>query len=248
MKGARNSKGFTLIEVILFLAITGLMLTGVLIGVSGVVNTQRYDETVESVFDYMQGQYNLVDNVRNNRPANLDCSSTQPAVQNMSANNPRGTTECTIVGRLLASTNGRDITSSPVYAREPVATVTATNETDLLNALGIAKLDASLNQDEEEYAVPWQAQIYTNPLLPSASNEFAILILRLPTNGLTRTYVADSVPGTLSTMWDPPSASDINLCINQQGLTTNPARGVRVVQGASNSNGVRLISPGDGVC
>ncbi len=245
MMGTHSRKGFTLIEVILFLAISGLMLLGVLVGVAGSINRQRYDEATGSFLDYMQSQYNLNDNVRNNRPNTRGCKSG--AIVSNATDQPRGTSDCTVAGRLISSTDGVTITSQPIYSTSAGLKNPAT-ETALLNSLGLIVAPDDLTSDDANYSMLWDTKIYTNKSNPNASRDFGVLILRLPTNGLTRTYVSTNYTN-LSNFWSAsPSLEKVNLCVSTNGLTNAPANGVRVIRSASTSNGVQFIPAGEGTC
>lgn len=245
MMGKTNSKGFTLIEVILFLAITSLMMIGVLVGVNGSISRQRYDDASAGLLDYMKSQYNLVDNVRNNRPLNRACDSSGVAAD--TEDDGRGTSGCTVVGRLVSSTDGESVDSRPVYALS-VPLDGVVSEEDVLDSLDLREAPDDLKTDDVDYTLAWQTQVYTDKDNKSSSRKFTMLIVRLPTNGLTRTYVSDSSVADISELWNAPMTSPLNLCIETSGLTGAPATGVSILPGAANSNGVQFIPAGDGIC
>ena len=58
-KGAFR-KGFTIIEVMLFLALSGLLLVGVLGGLGDNISRQRYNDAVQDVVNMMRDQYSFV--------------------------------------------------------------------------------------------------------------------------------------------------------------------------------------------
>ncbi len=62
-----KTKGFTIIEVAIVLAVTGLMLVGILGGINIRVAAQRYNDTVQSVEDFLRSVYSEVINVENGR-------------------------------------------------------------------------------------------------------------------------------------------------------------------------------------
>jgi len=53
-------KGFTIIEVMIFLAISGALLVGVIVGTSATIARQRYNDAVESFAEFMRRQYSVV--------------------------------------------------------------------------------------------------------------------------------------------------------------------------------------------
>lgn len=245
MTQTRTEGGFTMIEVILFLAIAGMMLAGVLVGISGSVNRQRYDEAVVSFQDFLQGQYNLVDNVRSNRPDDRPCAA--PGGISVGGSQARGTSECTVVGRLISSSDGKAVVSRPLYATGASYNTDGTEE-DLLNSLALRVAPIGLESDDDGHTLQWQTKVYTNPSSKNSSNRFSLLILRLPTSGLIRTYADDSVVTNLQNFW-ATTPSDLVLCVEPDGMiTTGIELGVRVRAGGASSAAIQRTTPAEGVC
>ncbi len=73
-RSMNTKKGFTVIEVMLFLAITGLMLLGVLGGTYASINRQRYNDAVKTYADFLKGVYAEVISPQSNGNGN---SATQ---------------------------------------------------------------------------------------------------------------------------------------------------------------------------
>ena len=55
-------KGFTIIEVVLVIAISGLMAAGIMIGVSSSINRQQYRDSVQSFAAFLRSEYSKVVN------------------------------------------------------------------------------------------------------------------------------------------------------------------------------------------
>lgn len=53
-------KGFTIIETMLFLALTGLMLVGAMVGIGTNLSRTRYRDTVEDIATMLRTQYDQV--------------------------------------------------------------------------------------------------------------------------------------------------------------------------------------------
>ncbi len=72
-KGAFR-KGFTIIEVMLFLALSGLLLVGVLGGLGDNISRQRYNDAVQDIVSMMRDQYSFVSDTqisqRNSKESN----------------------------------------------------------------------------------------------------------------------------------------------------------------------------------
>jgi|GEM_PF-762894 len=58
----RIRKGFTVIEVVLFFAISGLLIVGLLLGMTNSIARQRYQDSVQDLADFLKTQYYAVSN------------------------------------------------------------------------------------------------------------------------------------------------------------------------------------------
>lgn len=58
----RNRYGFTIIEVMIFLAISGLLVIGLLAGTSASISRQRYNDSVQDIADFLRAEYSSVIN------------------------------------------------------------------------------------------------------------------------------------------------------------------------------------------
>jgi type II secretory pathway pseudopilin PulG len=67
MKGVKNTDGFTIIEVTLFLAISAFLIIGLLMGVSTTVARHRYNDSVQDFVEFLRATYSSVVNVENPR-------------------------------------------------------------------------------------------------------------------------------------------------------------------------------------
>ena len=63
----RNRSGFTIMEVSLFLALSGFLMVGLIASANMSVNRQRYSDSVNSVSDFLRGIYTDVLNVSNDK-------------------------------------------------------------------------------------------------------------------------------------------------------------------------------------
>ena len=250
MVRAARSSGFTVIEVMLFLAVSGLMILGMFVGISGSINRQRYEDAVFSFQDYLQGQYNLVDNVRNNRDqyicrsgAIIEASPTEQAER------ARGTSDCVITGRLVTTVDGRRFTSKPVIATAPSSAYDVTHgEAGLLDSLQLVVMPDVALTDSDDYQIAWNTRIYTEKGNEDASNTAQLLIVRMPTSNVVRTYFRTTDSTDLTGFWTGGSPSELSLCVEPDGLIRSNPTGVRVLASASNANSVQFISAGAGTC
>lgn len=225
-----KTAGFTLIEVILFLAISGMMIAGLLASMAGSVNRERYEESVSSFNDYLNGQYNLVDNVRNNRTAVLSgCSGAE-----------RGTSDCTIVGRFVVTTDGRTFTSQPIIAEEaPEFGNTMITEKEQFAQMKLRAINSAT--DGEQYTLPWQATIVA-PNTQDPPLSFRLAIVRSPLSHSMRTYYAAGASGTVDeTIVAATTTGRQALCVRPDGVNTRML-GVTIDQGGVNSSAVQFAT------
>ena len=61
---SRLKRGFTIVEVSIFLAVTGLLFIGITVGVQNSIFHQRYNDAVHSFADFLRGVYDGVLNVQ----------------------------------------------------------------------------------------------------------------------------------------------------------------------------------------
>lgn len=116
--GSKFSSGFTIIEVMLFLAITGLMLAGILANANRSVNEQHYRDGVESVRNVFASEYAKVYSLTNSATSAV----ANPCVDDGAAPaKARGMSDCLYVGRLIeiapTSGDGSSLKVRPVVAR-----------------------------------------------------------------------------------------------------------------------------------
>lgn len=201
-----NSKsGFTIIEVVLFLAVTGLMVAGILSSVGNGIHSQNYRDGVNELRNKIQGQFDKVYSLTNNRTVSSD-----PCTVGSSAG--RGTSDCLYVGRMIhfnapSGGSGSSLTIHPVIAELKaglgatstgnrfdgnLSTVADTYSYELDNyKITVWRGEDSLT---EKYNFAWGLTGYepspAGPGFSSVSVDVvdSLLILRSPADGSVRSY------------------------------------------------------------
>ncbi len=213
-----NCSGFTIIETMLVLAVTGALITTLLIGVGSSINAQRYRDSVVSLQSILQKQYSEVANVNNT--ASGVC---KPGV-------PRGQSECVIIGRYITSNDDQKLTIKTVYLDKMPSTIAGQSDTDILKS-GSGVTFASFSTFET-YEVEWGVLL--------EPKKFSILIVRSPSSGVIRTFINDSVLVTniqsLITAYN--LAVGVKICVQPNGLSGGTPSAVIVNAGATNASGV----------
>lgn len=232
-----NSKrGFTLIEVSLFLAITGLIFLGVTVGVSNSIAQQRNNDAVQSFAEFLRKVYSDVTNVQNNIG--------------------RGRSETAIYGKLLTITDGRKVELYNVIG--DIDDSAGNNVIEALKAVNAnifdySKKDAPVLAGMTETFIPkWSSRIEDTEL--NTSYNGALLVVRHPNSGSIFTYV---MRGTEVNVGSPSEdflkkllkdgkfkIEDADYCINPNGEGDyNNRFDVRVVSNARNASGIEVLSP-----
>lgn len=104
--GAAEASGFTIIEVMLTLAISGMVLVGALLGVSSTISRQRYRDTVEDIASTLRTQYDLVSRVQIEKRTSEDENACKTISGDVFNDTPeasdRGRTNCNVYGVAVA--------------------------------------------------------------------------------------------------------------------------------------------------
>lgn len=228
--------GFTIIESMLFLAISGLLIVGVIAGAGVSINVNRYKDATTSLDAYLQGQYDKTINVQNDRNNQLGCAA---GAITENGNQARGTSSCMVIGRFISvSNNGTTLESQPVYAAAD-----GSKFNDDLTALSNSALFLSSGAEApESYTLEWGTKLVT-PKTNAPLESTRLLIVRSPSSGAIRTFVADGLTNPADFLKDQ-YRQDILYCVDQSGLTTIPRRGSLIVKDATNGSGVKMATEG----
>lgn len=249
--GSKFSSGFTIIELMLFLAITGLLIAGILMNAASSLNDQHYRDGVEATRNIISAQYAKVYSLTNDTTvgdsANID--PCQVLEGNDSAVARRGTSDCLYVGRLVQIIPGASsstIRVSPVVAK-PNASYNPTRVYD--NQQSGA---ATANTSPSTFAQRYQVARYdgNNDLVqnqemewglaavnPGSNNqqETALLILRSPIDGTVQTYnVLATNPGAinyanLSDRLTSANLTDVKFCVADLSGSLDPSQRMAIL-------------------
>lgn len=188
-------RGFTIIEVMLFLAVSGVMVVVLLGGWTVMINTQRYKDSVDTVYGYLQDQYNLVYNVENERDTTLTCNSSAEVVPSGGGGaDSRGQSDCVLMGRFIkmsSTGDGTVLRSYAVVGRSELDTEPAGGDTAEIESYQPRVVTQSIGLSQAEQVVPWGAVIRGKVENNDPLN-ISILLLRSPTSGVVHRYIVDT--------------------------------------------------------
>ncbi len=239
----KHQQGFTIIELVLVFAITGLVIAMVLTGIGNSLRAERYRDATNQTIDFFQGLYSKTANISNDRDAAKNCDEHVVNEVYDTGGKGRGTSECFLTGYFIRSSdNGDSITSQLVIARRD-----ANADPDIGTLSEAATLRRShLHATEQStYTLDWGARL----LQGSDPARFTMLIARSPVSGVIRTYVdlTSNTATMASLLTEPGLVSDARFCIDPSGIFNAgiAKNGFVVDSGASNSSNVRQLSAGD---
>lgn len=248
MSSATKQAGFTIIETMLFVGITGLIMAFMLVGVSTQLNHRRYQDASNSLLSYVQSQYNLVSNVNSARSASEVCIDHQVKAAETGDENDagRGTSDCTIVGRLLRSVEGgTGISSTQVIATVDAASLPLQRGDSDTKVLQDARLTTGLNVDQ--YSTQWNTKLVRPAPNGDQAGTFSILITRMPTTGLIHTYANTSATISLDELVDTANLVDFKLCLDPNGLLglASEPTGTLIRADAASTGSIEFVSQGE---
>lgn len=244
MSNGRRQPGFTIIETMLFLGVTGLIMSFMLVGVSTQLNQRRYQDASTSLMTYVQNQFSLVNNVNNSRDPNESCSGGQ--IQPTGGSSGPGTShDCTIVGRLLRSADsGKTINATQVVATVDAASLPFIQGDSDVKILHDARLTTSLTS--QAYSTQWGTSLVKPAPDNAQVSTFSMLIVRMPTTGVVHTFASMNETDTLDELVLASNVVDLKLCLASNGLlgVSGVPVGVQVNADASNTSAVEFVSQG----
>ena len=213
----RYNKGFTLIEVALFLVITGALFLAVTVGVQNSITQQKYNDSVQSFVEFLRGVYAGVLNVEND------------------ANQGAGRSDKAIYGKLVSfgesAGNEDEYSATKVYVYDVIGNTlpSASEVTDnsVLSLLSNYNLSVYVQDNEggikpvgliEDYVPRWSTRIENTENYEIFKG--AILIIRHPVTGTVYTFVKDGAIDVRQSIDDVASRMDaINAQLSNPNLS-----------------------------
>ena len=222
-------KGFTLVETVFVLSISGLMLLSFMAGIASMVGSQRYSDATNDFVDFLRRIYSETINVQNSRTGALtttvgDSEYYYCNLAGLSAHldgkldvaktdGLPGRTSCAIYGKLI--TFGEkdddtlyvyDVIGLAIDINHPIA---ASNTATELAAVYIDTLTFKTNSNGscsvepagavESYHPSWGTRIEST-VSDDALYRGALLIVRSPDSGAVRTYVLENQTPNIQTV------------------------------------------------
>ena len=227
--GTRANGGFTIIETMLFLGISGLLIVGMLATTGASINIQRYHDAVETFKTLIQNQYSELTSVQNDRDNTWDCNSL--AQSQTGGTEVRGQSDCVLLGRYLTVVDST-VSAYSVLGRPNQAQVLTGNDIQKLSSnyeLNISTVTQDVSTLEWGTRIAWPKvdSSGANRITATTPRSIAMLFVRSPDSGQIYTFTSDTVPGTptpqtLNAMLvggaTIPGQSQRTICVDSNGL------------------------------
>lgn len=231
-------RGFTIIELMLFLGITGALFAALMLGVNGNLTQQHYRDGVQSYVSLLQNEFSEVANTRNDRDDSWSCDNSVVAERSATPE-ARGTSSCVLLGRAIyVSDDGTSVVTSPIIGtlnedasaavvKGDLAVITEDYKPKIAQAFGTVKTN-----------LDWGLNLKTTDGKTSGAS---FLIIRSPASGLIRVFAsATPFPLDLSAYDLSDNVSTIvkNCVRGESGLL--PTQSVSVDPRVAGPNGIVL--------
>ncbi len=244
------SSGFTIIETLLYLGITSVLMAGVMMGTGGVINNQRYRDSVTSLQSFLQKQYIDVSNVDNSTNGNT-CGGTALVA--------RGQSDCVVLGRYITS-NPADHTTlivKRVIGRVPSVSSTGLTDAQIFaflttqggyNAVVDPNVIATTNYDLE-----WGSEMHSDTSTGAGLLNFSLLILRSPETGVVRTFINNNsiIPDNQiksNLISQAALTVPLKICLNASSYYSGPKSAVLVNANAAATSAIETLGSGSSGC
>jgi len=233
-----NKSGFTIIETMLFLGISGLLVVSILAGTGASISVQRYRDSVNTLLSTIQSQFSDVASVKSDRSSSLRCGAS--GVVSGGSTEPIGQSDCVILGKYF-TINNSNIESSLIVGYYTGVLSPSSDIAELQNY----KLSI-LAGSTEKSTLEWGAKIAypktgSGSKNPTTPRLISFLILRSPMSGAIYSFSGNEVIASDNI---PSDSSDrLQAMITTTASGVNYARTTRLVcvdSGTGINNGMSI--------
>lgn len=240
MVGSRQA-GYTIVEITLFMAITGLLFVIAVLGTGNTIRSVRFTDSGRSLEAYVQKQYDDIVSGLNNRSDQVSCNA---GAIDTTTSQTVGTSNCIFMGRLLQFKQGSPtITTYNVVGTEPVNVNYSQSDEQLVIAFAPQTVN---NTGVTTYDVPWGAPFTGFKRLNDSTAANALLLIRSPSSTRIIGYtfkIAGSAPTpaevTAAVNTASSRAQTTDFCIKNYDQQGPPAK--LVITGGANQSAASII-------
>ena len=243
-----KTSGFTIVEVLLFLAVSAALLMGIIFAATTQIDQQRYEDSTQNFAEFLRTVYSEVSN-----PRGKDSGAGG------------GRSEYAMYGKLV--TFGESETYNPnkrIFVYDVIGDVNSDAlEGTTVQMLKTLHADVVKNENNvtkliansSDYSLNWDAKVEQ---IGGSHDPYvgAILIVRSPVSGTVYTYslggttvevqkaIATSAASALNPLLDNFNANEVNFCVAAEGITVYGGKryDVRMAETSHDASGVEVIS------
>jgi len=210
-----SKAGFTIIETMLFLGITGLLIVGILAGTGQSINVQRYHDSVASLESQVQGLYSSVNDVVNSGSGSQTC----PIAPDPSVPTNVGQSSCVVIGKYMTITGNSTATSTVIGYSSTAANDRTDSDLAILETYTLSLLPSSTITTPLDWnaSIEW-AKSGVDTKSPREPRTFSILILSSPATGYDYTFTADDTTTSLASMVAKGTTPQRTVCVDSGGI------------------------------
>lgn len=240
--GIKGSDGFTIIETMLFLGVSGLMIFGILAGTGTAINQQRYRDSVNSLAMRLQQQYDDINGIQNGRTANWTCTNGVPQDTEGTSGVSRGASGCVILGQYIVGSNN-SLTTQSVIGQD-ISLSDANNDVEAIAAMKPVVSSAQV----QTYPLEWNARMTQHSKGSTEAATFSMLIVRSPLSGSVRTFTSPGNVSASELVASPNLTQGVTVCVDSNGLFTGPRQAVVIAPNTASATGVSVDGTGTNGC
>lgn len=239
----QTHQGFTIIELMLVVAISGALMAAVLVGSGTAISQQRYRDSVNSLKTFIQGQYDKVANTVNDRTGDQSC--TPSATISTTSAQTIGTGDCVLIGRYVTvAANGVDLAASSVVAYRAPGTQPVPGTSELNDLKTYTLGTAAINPDAT--TVAWGSKIVKKKT--TAPIGYSLLIVRSPLSGSLMTFSAEGAVTPTNLVTPVNKSTTRYLCVNPSGVAFSKRLAVEIPANAANQGDIQIPIETSSVC
>lgn len=233
-------RGFTVVETMLFLAITAALTVAVLATTGVTIGAQRYKDAVATLQSDIQQQYEDALSIKNQRYATdalpSGCTGGGTGI---------GQTRCIILGKAMTIGHNGSISQYVVYGVEPASISETADEYTVMRSYMPQVIPSSLQDSNMEWqtGIAWPTS--GSGARPAGTlREITIMVIRSPRSGTVYTFTKDDMNVISSTalrdMIGTVARSRRVICVAPSGWAVNDRMSITIADSAASAGAVEI--------
>lgn len=224
--------GFTIIEVMLFLGIGGVLTAGIILTIGSGISAQRYRQAVSILKSDIQQQFERSTTVVNIRQGNIDECVGEV-----------GRSNCVILGSYLTMSGDGRVARYDVYGVNPDEESSGDSELPKDEYSILTSYQPRVNESsKQEWNMEWGVNINREGGSHDVM-DIGMMTVRSPETGITYLFNRNSLDtNNLGTIINKDSRARQVICVNPAGFSINERLAVVIGKNAGSSTAVEVLS------